>query len=108
MTVRLHRCGLTWLKTDTHPCWRVEKALQEAGIEYEIVTEPKLARTRREDVIEHTGQNLLPAIEFEDGTILREESGELAARIAENRLAIPDAARDSSRFASDGTRARTP
>lgn len=86
MTVRLHRCGLTWLKTDTHPCWRVEKALQEAGIEYEIVTEPKLARSRREDVIEHTGQNLLPAIEFEDGTWYRDESQRMAERIRAGRL----------------------
>ena len=86
MTVRLHRCGLTWLKTDTHPCWRVEKALQETGIEYEIVTEPKLARSRREDVIEHTGQNLLPAIEFEDGTWYRDESQRMAERIRAGRL----------------------
>ncbi len=68
MTVRLHRCGLTWLKSDTHPCWRVEQALQEAGVAYEVATEPKLRRARRTDVIENTGQNLLPAIEIEDGS----------------------------------------
>jgi hypothetical protein len=36
-----------------------------------------------------SGQRALPAIEFEDGAYLREESAELAARIKEGRL-TPD------------------
>lgn len=87
MSIRLHRCGLTWLKTDTHPCWRVEKALQDAGIEYEVVTEPKLTKSRRADVIENTGQNLLPAIEFQDGSWYRDESERMAERIRAGGLA---------------------
>ena len=86
MKVRLHRCGLTWLKTDAHPCWRVEKALQEAGIEYDVVTEPKLSRDRRTDVIENTGQKMLPAIEFEDGSWYRDESERMAERIRAGEL----------------------
>ena len=84
--IRLHRCSLTWLKADTHPCWRVEQALQEAGIEYEVVTEPKVRRNRRTDVIENTGQNRVPAIEFEDGSWYRDESERMAERIRAGEL----------------------
>ncbi|MEA2410740.1 MAG: hypothetical protein QOC77_1301 [Thermoleophilaceae bacterium] len=33
-----------------------------------------------------SGQKVLPAIEFEDGTVLREESKDLVARIKDGRL----------------------
>ena len=39
MAVKLHRCGNMWIKLDGHPCWRVQKALDEAGVEYEVVKE---------------------------------------------------------------------
>jgi hypothetical protein len=38
------------------------------------------------DYIELTGQTTLPAIELEDGTVIREESKYLAARIREDGL----------------------
>lgn len=90
MKVKLHRCPVTFAKSSHHPCWKVQKALDDAGIDYELVKEP-LRRSKRTDLERRTGQRLVPAIEFEDGTILREESGELAARIADGRLAVPDA-----------------
>jgi glutathione S-transferase len=74
-----------WLKIGGHPCWRVQKALDEAGIEYEVVKQPHL-RGRRTEYAELTGQKLLPAIELEDGTVVREDSKALAARIREGRL----------------------
>jgi DNA-binding transcriptional LysR family regulator len=46
MAVKLHRCGTMWLKIGTHPCWRVQKALDEAGIDYEVVEHPKSRGTR--------------------------------------------------------------
>jgi glutathione S-transferase len=85
MAVKLHRCSATWVKLSGHPCWKVQKALDEAGVEYEPVTHP-LRRGKRTEVEEKTGQRALPAIEFEDGRWLREDSGELAARIREGRL----------------------
>ena len=100
MAVKLHRCGTRWLKIAAHPCWRVQKALDEAGIEYEVVEHSK-QRGRRTalairqvslcvaaspDYIELTGQTTLPAIELEDGSVIREESKDLAARIREGRL----------------------
>jgi glutathione S-transferase len=86
--IKLHRCRAMWSKWGGHPCWRVQKALDEAGIEYELVKEPALRRNRTE-YEQHAGTRLLPAIEFEDGTILREDSKELAERIRTGRLVPP-------------------
>ena len=93
MKVKLHRCPVTFAKSSGHPCWRVQKALDDAGIDYEVVKEP-LRKSKRTELERRSGQRLLPAIEFEDGTILREESDALAARIAENRLAMLGAGHD--------------
>ena len=85
MVVKLHRCRWVWYKL-AHPCWTVQKALDEQRIEYEIVREPTYPRGRRKDIIEHTGQHHLPAIEFEDGSWYREESKDMAARIRAGKL----------------------
>jgi glutathione S-transferase len=85
MAVKLHRCTNLWIK-GPHPCWKVQKALDEAGIDYELVKHPAFPRGRRKDYIELTGQKVLPAIELEDGTVIREESKDLVARIEEGRL----------------------
>ena len=90
MAVKLHRCSTMWVKIDGHPCWRVQKALDEAGIEYEVVKHPPFRRSRRTEYIELTGgEAALPAIELEDGTVIREDSKDLAARIRDGRLATP-------------------
>jgi glutathione S-transferase-like protein len=85
MAVKLHRCPNIWVKLSGHPCWRVQKQLDAAGIDYEVVKEP-LRRNKRPETVEKTGQNKYPWIEFEDGTVLREESKDLAARIKAGRL----------------------
>ena len=85
MAVKLHRCSGTFIK-GPHPCWQVQKALDEAGVDYEMVKHPIFPRSRRKEYIALTGQNLFPAIEFEDGRVLREESKDLVARIREGRL----------------------
>jgi glutathione S-transferase len=85
MTVKLHRCPATFAKSNGHPCWRVQKALDEARIQYEIVKQP-LRRSKRTVFEQRSGQRLVPAMEFEDGTILREESSALAERIRDGRL----------------------
>ena len=81
MAVKLHRCGNLWAKFNAHPCWRVQKALDEAGVEYEIVKESWPGRKGRTAVIEGTGQNGLPAIELDDGSWYREESADMARAI---------------------------
>ena len=85
MAVKLHRCSVLFARTKGHPCWKVQKALDEARIDYEIVKQPAL-RWRRTDYERFAGTRLLPAIELEDGTLLREESDELVARIRDGRL----------------------
>lgn len=86
MAIKLHRCPLTFLHTDLDACWRVQRALDEQGIEYEIVKQPLFPKGRRADVERLSGQHLLPVIEFEDGTAYRAESKDMAARVAAGDL----------------------
>ena len=79
MAVKLHRCSLTFLKMNGHACWRVQKALDEQGIEYEVVKVP-MRRGARTEVEALSGQKVVPVIEFEDGTAYRAESKEMAER----------------------------
>jgi glutathione S-transferase len=81
--VTLHTCNFMWIH-GPHPCYKVQKALDEAGIAYEVVKHPA-RKSRRTECEELTGQRILPAIERADGTILREESDDLAARIRAGR-----------------------
>jgi glutaredoxin len=85
MPVKLHRCGLMWVKIGAHPCWKVQKALNEAGIEYEVVPKP-LSRSKRSEIAKLSGQTLYPVIEFEDGRVYREQSQKMAERIRAGKL----------------------
>lgn len=85
MAVKLHRCSTMWVKIDAHPCWRVQKALDEQGIEYEVVKGP-LRTGKRDRLNELSGQRKYPVIEFEDGRVYREESVEMAERIRAGSL----------------------
>ena len=85
MAVKLYRCSTQWVKIAGHPCWRVESALIEQGVEYERVPGP-VRRSKRDAVVEGTGQNRYPAIEFEDGTWYREESKDMAKTIRDGTL----------------------
>ncbi len=80
MAVKLHRCSTMWIK-GPHPCWQVQKALDQAGVDYEVVKHPAFPRGRRKDYIALTGQQLFPAIELQDGTVIREESKDLVQRV---------------------------
>ena len=81
MALRLHRCSSVWAKFGRHPCWRVQSALDEAGVKYELVKYAPFLRGRRKPVIEGTGQAALPAIQREDGSWYRKESTDMAAEI---------------------------
>ena len=84
MAVKLHRCKNLWAKFGGHPCWKVQKALDEQGIEYEVVRHPW--PFGRAEIKRISGQRMYPVIEFEDGTIYRAESNEMAARIRAGTL----------------------
>ncbi len=85
-SVTLHRCPFTFIHNGVDSCWKVQSALDEQGIEYEVVKSPVYPRGRRKEVIRITGQHWLPAIEFEDGSAYRAESSEMAAEIQAGRL----------------------
>ena len=84
-SVKLHRCSWTFLHTNLDACWRVQRALDEQGIPYEIVKHG-YGKGARPEVVALTGQKWLPAIEFEDGSAYRAESDEMAARVRAGQL----------------------
>ena len=88
MAVKLHRCSAQWVRIGAHPCWRVEKELVAQGVDYERVPGPAMPweRKKRTRLFELTGGYLYPAIEFEDGSVYREQSSDMAARIRDGRL----------------------
>jgi glutathione S-transferase len=85
MAIKLHRCPNVFVKIGAHPCWKVQKALDEQGVDYEIVKGP-LRRGKRDDLEALSGQRQYPVIEFEDGRAYREESKDMAARIGAGDL----------------------
>jgi glutathione S-transferase len=85
VAIKLHRCSLTWFKLDAHPCWRVQKALDEQGIDYELVKGP--TRPGKRDELERlSGQRKYPTIEFEDGSAYRVQPSEMAERVRAGKL----------------------
>jgi len=83
IAVKLHRCKNLWVK-GPHPCWNVQKALDEAGVNYEVVKEKWFGD--RPETVSRTGQKRFPWIEFEDRSVYREESKDMAERIRAGAL----------------------
>lgn len=67
------------------PAGRSKKALDQAGVEYELVPGP-LSRSKRTEIVKLSGQSLYPVIEFEDGRVYREDSKLMAQRIRAGEL----------------------
>lgn len=104
MAIKLHRCSLTWFKMGLHPCWKVQTALDEQGIDYDVVVGPN-SRGKRDDLEKLSGQRKYPVIEFEDGTAYRAESKDMAARIKAGRL-FEQGGNGASRAPSPGPETR--
>jgi glutaredoxin len=85
MAIKLHRCSNIWVKVSGHPCWKVQKALDDQGIEYEVVKGP-LFKSKRTELEQMSGQRMYPVIEFEDGSVYREQSKDMAATIKAGKL----------------------
>ena len=83
VAVKLHRCRFTWMKIDR--CSRVQSALDEMDIEYELVIWP-ISRRKREAMVALSGQKYYPVIEFEDGSVYREDLKDMAATIRAGKL----------------------
>ena len=85
--VKLHRCSWTFLHTDMDACWKVERALKEEGIPYEVVKHGYgKSEKSRADVIELSGQKQLPVLELTDGEVYRAESDDMAERVRGGEL----------------------
>jgi glutathione S-transferase len=91
MAVKLHRCSVMFAKFDGHPCWRVQKALDEQGVEYELVKGP-MRPGKRDELERISGQRKYPMIELEDGSIYRDESKAMAEKIRAGELGAGGAA----------------
>src|SRR5437660_12102405 len=85
MAVKLLRCSGQWVKIKAHPCWKVEKALQDMGIDYERVNLPS-GRGKRDELEAITGQSKYPAIQFEDGSVYRAASKDMERTIRGGKL----------------------
>ncbi len=85
-TVKLHRCSWTFLHVEMDACWKVEKALKEQGIPYEVVKHG-YGKGSRPDVEKLSGQSKLPVLELADGEVYRAESSDMAARVRAGGIA---------------------
>jgi len=74
-----------FVKIGAHPCWKVQKALDDQGIEYEVVKGP-VRRGKRDELERLSGQRVYPVIELPDGEVYRAESKEMADRISSGKL----------------------
>jgi glutathione S-transferase len=88
--VKLHRCSYTFLHINADPCWRLQKALDEQGVEYEVVKEGfGKSEKSRADVVALSAQKYLPVLELADGTAYREETDEMIAKLKSGTLPGP-------------------
>jgi hypothetical protein len=85
MAVKLHRCSSVWVKVGAHPCWKVQRELDAAGIDYEVVLGP-YRKSKRSELETLSGQRLYPVLEFDDGSVYREESKDMAERVKAGTL----------------------
>ena len=83
--IKLHRCSWTFLHTDRDACWKVQRALDEQGIAYDVVKHG-YGKGKRPEVVDLSGQKLLPVIELPDGTAYRDESDAMTERIRAGSL----------------------
>jgi glutathione S-transferase len=85
--LKLHRCSYTFLHVNADACWRMQKALDEQGVEYEVVTHGfGKSEKSRADVVALSGQKYVPVLEFPDGTIVREETDDMIAKLKAGEL----------------------
>lgn len=88
--LKLHRCSYTFLHAKADACWRMQKALDEQGVDYEIVKHGYgKSEKSRADVVALSGQKYVPVLELADGTIYREETDDMIAKLRAGELPGP-------------------
>ena len=85
--IKLHRCSYTFLHVNADACWRLQKALDEQGEQYEIVKHGfGKSEKARADVVKLSGQKYLPVLELADGTVYREATDDMIAKLKSGEL----------------------
>ncbi|MGH2885503.1 MAG: glutathione S-transferase N-terminal domain-containing protein [Solirubrobacteraceae bacterium] len=85
--IKLHRCSYTFLHVNADACWRLQKALDAQGVEYEVVKHGfGKSEGSRADVVKLSGQKYLPVLELPDGTVYREETDDMIAKLKSGEL----------------------
>ncbi len=85
--IKLHRCSYTFLHVNADACWRMQRALDEQGVEYEVVKHGYgKSEKSRADVVKLSGQKYVPVLEFPDGTVYREETDAMVAKLKSGQL----------------------
>jgi glutathione S-transferase len=88
--IKLHRCSYTFLHVNADACWRMQKALDEQGVDYEVVKHGfGKSEKSRADVVKLSGQKFVPVLELGDGTIYREETDDMVAKLKAGQLPGP-------------------
>jgi len=85
--IKLHRCSYTFLHVNADACWRLQRTLDEQGVEYEIVKHGYgKGEKSRADVVKLSGQKYLPVLELPDGSVHREETDDMVAKVKSGEL----------------------
>jgi glutathione S-transferase len=88
--VKLHRCSYSFLHIDADACWRLQKELDAQGVDYEVVKHGfGKSEKARADVVKLSGQKFVPVLELADGTIYREETNDMIAKVKAGQLPGP-------------------
>jgi glutathione S-transferase len=88
--LKLHRCSYTFLHVKADACWKLQQALDEQGVDYEVITHGwGKSEKSRADVLKLSGQKYLPVLEFTDGTVYREETDAMVAKLRSGDLPGP-------------------
>ena len=107
MAVKLHRCSNEWVKISGHPCWRVQKALDEAGIEYKVVKGP-YSKGKRDDLEALSGQRQVSGDRVRGREVYREECSKMAETIASGHLFEKDVPSAGGQGTADASPQETP
>ncbi len=88
--VKLHRCSYTFLHIDADACWKLQRELDAQGVEYELVKHGfgKSEKSRAE-IVKLTGEKYLPVLELADGTVFREQTDAMVAKLKAGDLPGP-------------------
>lgn len=88
--IKLHRCSYTFLHVNADACWRLQKALDQQGVEYDVVKHGfGKSENSRAEVVELSGQKFVPVLELGDGSIYREETDDMIAKLKAGALPGP-------------------